>query len=792
MKISEAWLREWVNPSLTTEALCKALTMSGFEVESADPVAASFTSVVVGQVKTVVKHPQADKLNLCEVDAGQSALLKIVCGAENVRPGIKVPVALIGAQLPNDLTIKAAKIRGEDSSGMLCSALELGLAEESHGLLILPDDAPLGKNIREYLQLDDVTIDISITPNRGDCLSARGMSREVGAITNTAVQAVKIIEAVKKSRDVIPVTVSDTAGCPHYVGRIIRHVKADADTPMWMKERLRRSGLRSIHFIVDVTNYVMLELGQPMHAFDLQKIQQGIDVRVSKNGETIELLDGTKVKLDDKTLVIADHESPLAIAGVMGGLTSGVTLTTQDIFLESAFFTPSVVAKQRQFYQLNSDSAYRFERGVDPAIQKIAMERATALIVEIAGGEAGPLIEVCTHETLPKKREIRLSDDRIAQLLGYAVPSVEVKRILTALGLSCKREADKWSVMPPTWRFDISIPEDIIEEIARLYGFDKIPMTPMNGDLCLTVPVKEAEAYLPIRQTFADLGFHEVISYSFIDKNLQTLLAPGQPFRELTNPITAEMSVMRTTLWAGLLQTLIYNTSRQQQRVKLFEIGSCFHPETKGMRQSMRFAGVIAGTAYPYQWGVTERTADFYDLKGAIDNLFIRVFPNAVMSYQPAEHPALHPGQTAEIFLNGSKIGIIGALHPLVLQNLDVKEAVFVFDIDLSALPETTKNPSRDISRFPEIRRDLAILVNQTIPAAQIQDTIKGSAGDWLKECFIFDVYQGKGIAPGLKSVALGMILQHPTRTLVDEEVVQLTDRVVQALKGQLGAELRS
>ncbi len=792
MKISEAWLREWVNPSLTTDALCTALTMSGFEVESADAVAAPFTNVVIGQVKTVVKHPQADKLHLCEVDAGSAGLLKIVCGAENVRPDIKVPVALIGAQLPNDLIIKAAKIRGEDSSGMLCSARELGLAEESNGLLILPDDAPLGKNIREYMQLDDTAIDISITPNRGDCLSARGMSREIGAITNTAVHAVKIIEAVKKSRDVIPVTVTDTSGCPHYVGRIIRHVKADSPTPMWMKERLRRSGLRSIHFIVDVTNYVMLELGQPMHAFDLQKVQHGIEVRLSKNGETLELLDGIKVTLDDKTLVIADDKNPLAIAGVMGGLSSGVTLTTQDIFLESAFFTPSVVAKQRQQYQLNSDSAYRFERGVDPAIQKMAIERATALIVEIAGGEPGPLIEACTHESLPKKREIRLSDERISQLLGYSVPSVDVKRILTALGLSCKREADKWSVMPPTWRFDVSIPEDIIEEIARLYGFDKIPMTPMSGDLCLSVPVKEAEDYLPFRQTFADLGFHEVISYSFIDKNMQTLLAPDEPFRELANPITAEMSVMRTTLWAGLLQTLIYNTSRQQQRVKIYEIGACFHPDTKGMRQSMHFAGVMSGTAYPYQWGVTERAADFYDLKGAIDNLFIRVFPNAEMIYKPAEHPALHPGQTAEIFLNGAKIGIIGALHPLILQKLDVKEAVFVFDIDLSALPAITQKSSASISRFPEIRRDLAILVDQTIPAAQIQDTIKGSAGDWLKECFIFDVYQGKGIAPGMKSVALGMILQHPARTLVDEEVVELTDRVMTALKGQLGAELRS
>lgn len=792
MKISEAWLREWVNPALSTEDLCNALTMSGFEVEEAARVAAPFTNVVVGEVKSTAKHPQADKLQVCEVDAGQSALLKIVCGAENVRAGIKVPVALVGAQLPNDLTIKAAKLRGEDSFGMLCSARELGLAEESSGLFILPDDAPIGKNIREYMQLDDVTIDISITPNRGDCLSVRGITREIGAMTNVNVVPVKIVEAVKKIRDVIPVTVAEPNACPHYVGRIIRHVKADATTPMWMKERLQRSGLRSIHFIVDVANYVMLELGQPMHAFDLQKIQQSIHVRLSKQDETLELLDGTKVTLDDKTLVIADHQTPLAIAGVMGGIASSVTLTTQDIFLESAFFTPAVVARQRQAYQLNSDSAYRYERGVDPAIQKLALERATTLITDIAGGEAGPLIEVCTHETLPKKREIRLSDDRISQLLGYNVSSVEVKRILTALGFQCKREADKWTIMPPAWRFDVSIPEDIIEEIARLYGFDKIPMTPMSGELRLTSPVKEAETFSNLRQALADLGFHEIISYSFIDKKLQMLLAPDQPYRELANPITAEMSVMRTTLWAGLLQTLIYNTARQQHRVKIFEVGSCFHPHENKLRQSMHLAGVITGSMQPYQWGITDRAADFYDLKGALDNLLIRVFPNALIQYQASHQSALHPGQTADILLNGNKIGVIGALHPQILQELDVKQAVFAFDIDLSALPESVETPARHISRFPEIRRDLAFLVDQTIPAAVIQDTIKGIAGDWLKECFIFDVYQGKGIMPGKKSVAMGMILQHPTRTLVDDEVIVLTDRVVQALKGQLGAELRS
>lgn len=792
MKISETWLREWVNPKLDRDALCTALTMSGFEVEEAVAVAGDFKGVVVGQIKSINKHPEADRLNLCEVDVGAKALLNIVCGADNVRVGMKAPVAMLGAELPG-LTIKPAKIRGVASEGMMCSAKELGMAEESTGLLVLPDDAPLGKDIREYLQLNDSAIDISITPNRGDCLSVRGMSREIGAITNSPVTTVKVIEAIKKSRDTLPVQVIDTHGCPHYIGRVIRHVKADIATPVWMKERLRRSGHRSIHPIVDVTNYVMLELGQPMHAFDLQKLQGGIQVRLAKDGETIDLLDGSTKVLNNKTLVIADHQGPVAIAGVMGGMDSCVTLTTTDIFLESAYFSPAVVAAQRQALMLNSDSAYRYERGVDPALQKLAMERATALILEIAGGEAGPIIEAHTHEALPKKREIRLSDERVVKLLGTAIPSVDIKRILTALGFGCKREGDKWIVLPPSWRFDVSLPEDVIEEISRIYGFDKIPMHPMSGNLCIGVKVPESNTHTALRQALTALGFHEVISYSFIDKALQQQINPDVLFKELKNPMTAEMGVMRTSLFGGLLQTLMYNSSRQQHRIKLFEIGACFFPDNTGkVHETQYLGGLISGPSVPYQWGMPEKSVDFFDLKGVLENIFLGIYPNHRLTCQPEVHTALHPGQSAAIYLNGVKIGIIGSIHPILMQSLGLKERAYLFEVDLSALPPHIISSPRLVSKFPEIRRDLAILLGETIPAAKIQDTIKGSAGDWLKECFIFDVYQGQGVAPGSKSVALGMILQHPDRTLTDEDIVAVTDRVVRALKEQLGAELRS
>lgn len=791
MKISESWLREWVNPRLDTQAVCEAFTMAGLEIEGITPVAPDFKKVVVGEVLETKSHPEADKLTLCKVAIGKKVQLDIVCGASNVRAGLKVAVAVVGAELPDGMKIKPVKLRGEPSEGMLCSAVELGLAENSEGILELSADAPLGEDLRNYLGLDDKIIEVSITPNRGDCLSVRGLARELGAATTAKVTPINIIETVKKTRDTLSVTVKDTDGCPHYVGRVVRNVNLEAKTPVWMIERLRRSGIRSIHPVVDVTNYVMLELGQPMHAFDLDKIDQGIWVRLAKKGEEIVLLDGSKQTLDGRTLVIADKKNPLAIAGVMGGIDSSVTLLTKDIFLESAFFAPQTIARQRQYYNLNSDSAYRFERGVDPVIQRQAIERATALIQEIAGGEAGPITEARHVKSMPKNRDIKVTDENIKNVLGISIPAVDVKRILTSLGFDCRRQADKWVVLPPAWRFDMSLPEDVIEEIARQYGYDKIPMEPMSGVLQPAHIAKEESGYAHIRNTLSNLGFHEIISYSFINKDLHAELFDDKPL-ELLNPITVDMSVMRTSLWPGLLSTLLYNKSRQQHRVKLFEVGACFAGTMSKLKHIPRVAGLVAGENVPEQWGVKPQQVDFYDLKGSVDSLLASLSPGVAFSYRQAEHKSLHPGQTAEIYLDNRKVGIIGALHPLVAQALDVKDKAYLFELDLAEITDFAPPACREVTKFPEIRRDLAILLDQTIPSVVIQDTIRGVAGDWLNECFIFDVYQGKGISPGKKSIALAMVLQHPSRTLVDSEVVELTDRVVHELRDKLGAELRS
>ena len=791
MKCSETWLHEWVNTSLNRNDLCNALTMAGLEVEELAPVAAEFNDVVIGEVLNVVKHPEADRLNLCDVNIGTNEPLKIVCGAPNVRKGMKAPLAQIGAVLPDKTVIKAAKIRGVASQGMLCSAVELGMSQDHDGLLELPVDAPVGKALRNYLLLDDFTIDVSITPNRGDCLSVRGLAREVSAITQSTFIPLSIPVVTATCKDEITVKSQAKNDCPHYVGRVIRNVKADAMTPIWIKERLQRSDVRSINPVVDVTNYVMLELGQPMHAFDLSKIQQEIIVRHSHAGEKISLLDGSEQVLDDKTLLIADHKNPLAIAGVMGGMDSGVTLLTKDIFLESAFFTPTIVARQRQHYGLNSDSAYRFERGVDPTIQREAIERATQLILEISGGEAGPVIEVTSKQDLPDSKVISLHASKIAQILGVAISDQEVELIFQSLAMTFKKIKNGWQVHVPAYRFDLSLPEDLIEEIARLYGYDKIPTREIVASLQANRHEQRDQKWQLARQGLADQGFHEIISYSFVEEKLQNLLDPSSVKLNLLNPITAEMSVMRTSLWPGLINTLVYNKSRQQQRVRLFEVGMCFSQHDSLMQEN-KIAGLISGLATQEQWGAASREVDFYDLKGHIENV-LRLFctPHDV-TFKHENHPALHPGQSAGIYYRNKKIGVIGGLHPSLLQTLDVSGKVFVFEMDLIPVFSTGLPLYHEISKFPEIRRDIAIIVKQTVPAKDIQDRIKYVAGDWLKDVFIFDVYQGKGISPGLKSIALALVWQHPTRTLVDDEVATLMQRVVTELTGQLGAELRS
>lgn len=792
MKCSESWLREWVNPELTREKLTDMLTMAGLELEEIAPVAKDFSGVVIGQILKIEKHPEADRLNICDVIIGQTTPLKIVCGAPNVKVGMRIPVAQIGAVLPGDLTIKHTAIRGVASEGMLCSASELGLSDDQSGLMELSEDAQLGMDLRNYLHLNDHTIDLSITPNRGDCLSVRGVAREIAAVTHTPLKPLDVSSVLPVNDELRAVSIKAKSACPHYVGRVIRNVKADLQTPIWLKERLRRSGVRSISPIVDVTNYVMLELGQPMHAFDLNKINKNIVVRFSKQGERIVLLDGTIQDLDDATLIIADAKNPLAIAGVMGGLDSSVTLLTTDIFLESAFFTPEVIAKQRQRYGLNSDSSYRFERGVDPTIQLEAIERATRLIIDIVGGEAGPATQVMSKSDLPKRKPVTLTKTKLQSYLGTHIADADVERIFSSLGFTFTSKKNAWVVTIPAYRFDVSLPEDLIEEVARIYGYDHIPTQPIRAALQANTTKETSQDLQGLRQALCHSGYHEVITYSFVDKTLQALLEPAEEARSLLNPMTSEMEVMRTNLWSGLVNTLIYNKSRQQHRVRLFEIGKVFLTRGETLHQLPRIAGLMTGLVEAEQWGMPAREADFYDLKGDIENILGLTHPITELEYKPESHPALHPGQSAGIYYKGQKLGIFGALHPSVLEHLDINGKVYVFELDLMLMEQAPAHQLNEISRFPEIRRDIALLVNGTIPAKQIQDTIREVAGDWLKDVFVFDVYQGKGITPGQKSIALAMILQHSARTLVDDEINDLMSRVISALKGHLGAELRS
>ncbi len=792
MKLSELWLREWINPALSREDLCEELTMAGLEVEEVLPVAEKFSGVVVAKVLQVEKHPEADRLRVCQVDAGGAQPLTIVCGAKDVKAGLVTAAALEGAVLSNNLKITASKLRGVLSHGMLCTPQELGLAEESDNLMALPANAPLGESVWDYLNLTDHILDVSITPNRGDCLSILGLAQDISAMTKTATETPFFSVVAPSISDTLKIELQASEACPHYVGRVIRDVVADAMTPMWMQERLRRAGVRCISPIVDVMNYVMLELGQPMHAFDLAKISGNIVVRYGKAEEQLELLDGQVVQLNTKTLVIADEHKPLAIAGMMGGMESGVTLLTKDIFLESAFFQPVSISRTSRHYKLNSESSYRFERGVDPTLQVRALERATQLILDIAGGTPGPVIEVSEKKYLPTSKEILLRAARISKILGLTIPHQDIESILQSLGFLVDKQAEGWKVTVPARRFDVTIEIDLIEEIARIYGYNKIPQHLPVSRMQMNL-LSEKKLSLPIlRRALRDKGYQEIVAYSFIDKKIQHMIDPNQSPKELLNPITAEMSVMRTSLWPGLLNTLRYNQNRQQDRMKIFETGLRFVTDKDGsLQQQNVLSGLIWGDMSPSQWGVPQREVDFFDLKGDIEMLLKLTLDQTAFEFKPGHHPALHPGQTADIYRGDQYVGTLGTLHPEIAQKLDITGKVGLFEILLLPLEQAALPRFKEISRFPEIRRDIAILVDQGIPATSIQDTIKTVAGDLLQDVVIFDVYQGKGVAEGRKSVALSLTLQHSSRTLVDEEIVALMERIIVILKDKFAAELR-
>ncbi len=799
MKFSESWLRSFVNPALDSAALSHSLTMAGLEVEDMAPVAPPFTSVVVAQVLSVSKHPDADRLNVCQVDigpmSGTGTPQQIVCGAPNVAAGLKVPCALPGAKLPGDFRIKIAKVRGIESSGMLCSAKELGLAEDASGLLILPADAPVGTDIRDYLALDDTVFEIKLTPNRADCLSLKGIAREVGAITGATAQLPQIAAVPAAVEDSRAIALKAGAACPLYCGRIIKDVNARAATPEWMRRHLERSGLRSISALVDITNYVMLELGQPLHAFDNAKLAGAIEVRMAKADERLLLLNGQEITLAPDVLLIADSEKPLALAGVMGGEESGITLDTRDLFLESAFFAPAAIAGRARRYNFASDASHRFERGVDFGATQAAIERATQLILDICGGSAGP-VEVAQN-ALPERSPVRLRTARAAKVLGLPLDSARVAGILSGLALQFTQEGDEFLVTPPSWRFDMEIEEDLIEEIARLVGYDNIPaVAPQAAMQMLRQPETERPASR-IRQFLADQGYQEVINFAFVDTAWEADLADKRAENELirlANPIASQMAVMRSTLFGGLIDNLATNLKRQQSRVRLFELGRVFarsgDPDqpVAGYRQPWHLAALAFGPALPETWAASKRNVDFYDLKGDLEALF----PAASLRFEKAAQPALHPGRAARILYRGADIGCLGELHPQWVQKYDLPAAPVLFEVDFSVLKAQNVPAFAEFSRFPAVTRDLAVIVGQEVQWQAILDALQTRLPPLVTGIHLFDVYTGKGIPENKKSLALRVVMQDTQRTLLDSEVDAALQYIASELENEFAAQMRA
>ena len=795
MKFSENWVREWVNPSISTEQLCDQITMLGLEVDGVEKVAGDFTGVVVGEVVECAQHPDADKLRVTKVNVGGERLLDIVCGAPNCRQGLKVACATEGAVLPGDFKIKKTKLRGQPSEGMLCSFSELGIDVDADGIIELPLDAPVGTNLREYLDLDDKAIEISLTPNRADCLSIAGVAREVGVVNKQVVN--------QPHFDAVPATISDKVqielnapeACPRYLLRVVKNVNVKAQSPIWLQEKLRRCGIRSIDPIVDITNYVLLELGQPMHAFDASKVAQPVQVRLANNGEELVLLDGTTAKLQPNTLVIADQTGPLAMAGIFGGQASGVDAeTTKDVILEAAFFAPLAIAGRARQYGLHTDSSHRFERGVDFTLQRHTMERATALLLEICGGEAGEICEVVSEQYLPKVNEVTLRREKLDSLLGHHIETETVTEIFERLGFAVKYANDVWTVTSASWRFDIEIEEDLIEEVARIYGYNSIPNNAPLAHLRMREH-KESDLDLSrIKTALVDADYQEAITYSFVDPKVQTLLHPEIEALVLPNPISVEMSAMRVSLLSGLLGAVLYNQNRQQNRVRLFETGLRFVPDANaefGVRQEFVLAGVITGTAKSECWTGKAETVDFFDLKGDLESILSLTEVGNRVKFVAKAYSALHPGQSAAIELDGKEIGFIGTIHPLIAQKLGLNGKAVVFEILWDAIANRRVVQAKEISKFPANRRDLALVVADNIPAGDIIDACKQAGGEKLTQVNLFDVYQGIGVASGHKSLAISLTIQDNEKTLEDDEINAVISAVLNEVKQRFNAELR-
>ena len=792
MKISENWLRTWVNPAIDSDTLSDQLTMLGLEVDELAPVAKPFTGVVVGEVLTVEQHPDADRLRVTTVNIGSGEPLQIVCGAPNVRAGMKAPVATIGAVLPGDFKIKKGKLRGVESQGMLCGASEIDLEDKIDGLLELPDDAPVGVNIREYLKLDDNVIDISITPNRGDCFSIRGIAREVAVINQLQMNEPEIKSVDATITDEKKVVIS-TDGAPRYLGRVIKNVNVKAATPEWMEQALARSGIRTHSILVDVTNYVLMELGQPMHAFDLAKIEGTVHVRQAQPQEKLQLLNDQEVELQDDVMVIADDQKALAIAGIMGGLASSVTDDTTDIFLESAFFAPLAIAGRARRFGLHTDSSQRYERGVDFELPLIAMNRASQLIQELAGGEFGPITVAEKSDLLPKREAIELKQAQVDQLLGYKVAAEFITDALTRLGCEVTIQADgEWSVVPPSHRYDMAIYQDLIEEVARIDGYDNIQISLPSMDVQLA-KYQDRFEIVQLRQTVVTLGYQEAISFSFADAKLEKQLNPQVSPLMLANPISSDLAAMRSTLLSSLIPCVQYNLNRQQSRVRFFELGLRFDYQKANSIQDLKqiptLALVAVGSREPESWHAKPQPMDFFDFKGEVEEILAA--GRVKVEYVRSERPWLHPGQSAEILVDGQSIGYLGRLHPSLENELDLS-TTWVAELDQAAVLQSYVSNFTELSRFPSVRRDIALLISDNINVRDIQQLIEKTGGELLDSTWLFDVYTGQGVEEGKRSLAFALLWQHPSRTLEDAEIKSGMDNIIQVLENTYQATLRA
>jgi phenylalanyl-tRNA synthetase beta chain len=791
MKFSENWLREWVDPNLDSAALVHQLTMAGHEVDSFTVQGAKLKDVRIAEVVAVAKHPDADKLSVCQVLTGKGATTEVVCGATNVRQGMKAAFAAPGVELPNGVKLERTTIRGVVSNGMLCSAIELGLGDDSDGIIELPQHAPIGADLAGFLALPDTILEVNLTPNRGDCFSVSGLARDLSAVTGSSLLPRDQPAVAVTGKDRHNVVIDIPAACPRFAGRVIRNIDAAAASPLWMQERLRRAGLRSIHPVVDVTNYVMLELGQPLHAYDRDRLIGTIRPRFARPGEKLVLLDDREIELNEDTLVVSDDSGPIGLAGIMGGRSTAVSGQTVNVFLEAAFWPQNVVAGRARRYALHTDASLRFERGVDPALQGRAVDRATELLLGICGGAAGPLTDVVDQQHLPHAAEFRLRRSRLTRLLGIEIETSEVERILKALQIDLEREGDGWSARVPRFRFDLRIEHDLIEEVARIFGYDRIPERTDIAELPLG-DLSEARVDLElVADTLVARDYREVVTYSFVDPGFDRLLTGHSSELVLSNPISSEMAVMRSSLSAGMLAAAAMNLSRQQDRVRLFEIGKSFHGKLGAPVETMRVAALAIGPALGEQWGGNARTVDFFDIKSDLEALLALTGSASDFSFSSTEIESLQPGQSAAIRRHNLHVGHVGKLHPAVAKQLALRKDVFLFELDADAVFSAKIAVARPVSRFPSIRRDIAVVVKEDVSAAQLQHAVAQAVPDLIREVMIFDVYKGPGIEAGLKSIALGLILQETSRTLTDQDADFAMQKAVRKLRLDFGAELR-